>query len=81
MENSLQKHLEIIRNEIRKRGFMSLSQAKAEMRERNFKEEADLVTMLKCQDIKEVEYTNSYLNGIAKRKLYYYIPLQKKVKI
>ena len=70
----IQREIEFLRNEVRRRGFMSGAQIRAVITERNFvSNKDDLLSLIECKDIRTLTYTNQYLKGLVSRKLYYYI--------
>ena len=70
----IQKEVEYLRNEVRRRGFMSGAQLRSVMNYRNFiSNKEDLLSLIECKDIRTLNYTNQYLRGLVSRKLYYYI--------
>jgi len=73
MTPEIQKEVELLRGEIKRRGFMSEAQIRSEIATRNYKSDKnELLPLIECEDIKIATYTNQYLNGLAVRKLYYY---------
>lgn len=70
----IQREVEFLRNEVRRRGFMSGAQIKSVITERAFISNVDdLLSLIECKDIRTLNYTNQYLKGLVSRKLYYYI--------
>ena len=57
----------LIRLEIKKRGFISVAQLKGI---NVYKEE--MLPYIECENIKSVNYTNKYLKGLVSKKLFYY---------
>ena len=69
----IQSEIEFLWNEIRRRGFMSALQIREEINNRGFTSDKDeVLSLLECEEIKLINYTNEYLKGLVLRKLYYY---------
>jgi len=76
MENKIEQ----IRSEIRRNGFLSGIQINT----RFFEEGLDFIKLLKlleCEDIKRVEYTNTYVLPQKVKDLFYYNPNNTKKRV
>lgn len=69
----MREDIDYLRNEIRKRGFMSATQLKIEATRRDLDLNIDNVI---CKDIKKTYYTNSFVGKDVKKTLYFYCPFQ-----
>ena len=67
----MKSDLEYLRDEIRRRGFMSHTQVVLEVGRKNYNINLKHVA---CRDIKKILYTNSYVGPNKKRVLYVYNP-------
>lgn len=69
--------IETLRNHIRKHGFLSSSRIKiyATQLSTEFKDlsEEELVKQLECADIKSINYSNLYVEGLKSKVLFYYV--------
>jgi len=73
--------VEKTREEIRRYGYKTATRIRIELSKKHNTETIDkILSLLECNDIKKVEYTNTYVSKYTTKDLFYYNPKQTKVK-
>lgn len=69
----MEEKISIIREEIRRQGFLSANQIAVRFAEEGL-DFAKLIKEIECKDIKKVEYTNTFVLPQKVKDLFYYNP-------